>query len=1055
MLNLNTFVLVVVIILVICLGIVAACHYYGRASNPNEQEEAMHQVQMNVAKAIDNGAISKGYSIIVHSASVSAAAAAQPAALSFALRVGKTGSPWSKKPRGTGLRGSLVKASVGGLGAPPSEFDVRDLELTIRITPSSSSARIIGEATVSMNKALANATQPMVLPLLAAKSTKKSSSKKQNVGTVTLQVGPPSLIIDDRNQNQKIQPALFESLGPAPPDLMQEANVNDLLDPKKTPIPYASDALPEALQGIFWIQNQDRGECLATWAGTGTSGAGVSAGILGADGTYLLRPRGARTYLFPTAGLNTAVDPSAILTFQFDDRTNPTFYRAAFETSLLGKMPSSFVDLTARRVKSSKYPTSIVWQRKTTSPLEDDVLGPLADFIEKDKNSYLYKSGNYLQVQIVDKDGNKREPAFTDFVNNQAEMARQYGVKEGSLYYYAYDGDSTGVTASRLNFLQTAKAGMTQLLEQSAHLHTDNIVASSLYACAVKPNSTECSDTRALIDALPGASDVKEFLKGMEACAILKDPKACDTFIKDLEDKSVGVYGAQGKYVLDMMKMLPGLVDPNVNFATLMFGQEYNEYIQKGLPFPAKCPFKSITHNYPGNACTNLNANELVRRSGPALVRKLDDGTWTRNQGGALGYFTTNPYLYQFKDGKEGKFVPPPWGPLSPNPEVHAKIRDFMSSKIPQETNTPLYLETQALVQTTCQKTIEGWRKAGTIDVGTAFPYMVVQLLYGMLLGEDMPEDRATFYAKNIQSLNLIGMAVSGAFPASLYDLPQLPGFDEASMTYYGDFMQKEFETILGIVSKPTFTESGIFKTESEFQQLAMFILVVLSNVGTLSIPQTLTVAIALNLADEAPPGAKEALTKLRTAGKSTDPFDSSTDLLDSFIYETVRLFPGAQSVHVEGKRPTCAGLSAEEMEKLPPTQSCPFAGLNEVGKPKYNAMEGSERIFQNLNLASRDPAAFGPSVNRFELRPLKTYETYNVTWAEQNVDNSYKKGSRNRNCMGKTLTFLVLRELLPEFLYSDAWTLPKDAVRKPKIILLPSFVEPGSFTTLEYHPES
>ena len=171
MLNLNTFVLVVVIILVICLGIVAAWHYYGRASNTNEQGEAMHQVQMNVAKAIDNGTITiaKGYSIIVHSASVSAvSAAAAESSLSFALRVGKTGSSWSKKPRGTGLRGSLVKGSVGGLGAPPSGIDAHDLELTIQITPSSSSTDILGEATISMNKALA--TQPMALPLLAPTS---------------------------------------------------------------------------------------------------------------------------------------------------------------------------------------------------------------------------------------------------------------------------------------------------------------------------------------------------------------------------------------------------------------------------------------------------------------------------------------------------------------------------------------------------------------------------------------------------------------------------------------------------------------------------------------------------------------------------------------------------------------------------------------------------------------------------------------------------------------------------------------------------------------------
>ena len=584
---------------------------------------------------------------------------------------------------------------------------------------------------------------------------------------------------------------------------------------------------------------------------------------------------------------------------------------------------------------------------------------------------------------------------------------------------------------------------MTHLLKQSAHLHTDNIVASSLYACLEKPGGVECSDAKAMIDALPGASDVKEFLQGMEACAIQENLVECHTFIKEFEDKSVGVYGFQGKYVLDMMKMIPGLFDVNVNFASLMFGPESNQYIQRGLPFK---DFKNITYNYPGDGCTNLNANELVRKSGRALVRNLDDGTWTRNQGGVLGYFTTSPYLYQLKD-KKGKFIQGPWGPLAATPGIHAKQRAFLSTKLPQERNTSLYRKTQSLVQATCQKAIEKWRQAGTIDVGTAVPNMIVKLLYKLILGEDMPEDRAAFYAKNIQSLNLIGMAVSGAFPASLYDLPKFPGFDEASMTYYGDFMQKEFESILSIVSKPTFTKGGAFKTEYDLQQLAMFILVVLSNVGTLSIPQTLTVAIALKLAEDAPPGAREALAKLR-AGKSTE-------LLDAFIYETVRHYPGAQSVHVGKKRPRCAGLSAEETKKLPPTQTCPFMGLNEVGKPKYNAMEESEIIFQNLNLASRDSAAFGASANRFELRPLKTYETYNVTWAEHNVDDSYKKGSRNRNCMGKPLTFLALRELLPEFLYSDAWTLPADAMRKPKIILLPTFLEPESFTTLEYHPES
>lgn len=147
-------------------------------------------------------------------------------------------------------------------------------------------------------------------------------------------------------------------------------------------------------------------------------------------------------------------------------------------------------------------------------------------------------------------------------------------------------------------------------------------------------------------------------------------------------------------------------------------------------------------------------------------------------------------------------------------------------------------------------------------------------------------------------------------------------------------------------------------------------------------ITQTLTLLYSARgqamLATARPNTAAPASTA--TSDSAAPFFDLRASDVPVFVMETIRRFPPV-SVFVYS-------------ERSPPT-----------------------RTFLSLQMAQRDPAAWGDDADRFVMRSLATYHQLSVGWADKAIVDGDNGAPNSRVCPGKQLSFVMICEFLNAFL--------------------------------------
>jgi len=192
-----------------------------------------------------------------------------------------------------------------------------------------------------------------------------------------------------------------------------------------TPMRIGTAPLPPQARGVFWLRDQGDSSSLMSFAQS-NDGDGVSPGTIPDNGEYKIRVTGDRTWSFADESFNWEASQvmDLIYTFKFDSATNPTYARVVAGGGSAASIVWTAVTLAIEfglelvQTPHERYPNSVVWDRpsRLNWPFNEVELS------------------SYQAVQIMDEDGNKLEPAFSDWVayNQQAET----GDSPDTIYYF-------------------------------------------------------------------------------------------------------------------------------------------------------------------------------------------------------------------------------------------------------------------------------------------------------------------------------------------------------------------------------------------------------------------------------------------------------------------------------------------------------------------------------------------------------------------------------------------------------------------------------------------
>jgi hypothetical protein len=178
-------------------------------------------------------------------------------------------------------------------------------------------------------------------------------------------------------------------------------------DKKTTPIRIGQAPLPTQLRGVFWLSDQGDSSSLVSFAPSNDGdhdGERVSPGAMPSDAQYKVRVTGDRTWSFADKSFNWEASQvmDIVYEFDFDSATNPTTARvwagggSAASIIWTGVTYAVEFGMELLQTPHPKYPSSVVWERPSR------VLGQ--------------EVSSYEVIQVMDEDGNKLEPAFSDWV---------------------------------------------------------------------------------------------------------------------------------------------------------------------------------------------------------------------------------------------------------------------------------------------------------------------------------------------------------------------------------------------------------------------------------------------------------------------------------------------------------------------------------------------------------------------------------------------------------------------------------------------------------------
>jgi len=181
--------------------------------------------------------------------------------------------------------------------------------------------------------------------------------------------------------------------------------------------------LPLSMQGVFWLTGQEDSSALMSFGGPSNDGGGMSTGVVTGDRRYSVRVSGDRTWAFATntKPMYMAGILDLIYHFILNDDKAPTKCQIYPEARNFGvKLDSEWVldfeaHLRTETKDDDQYPNSVVWIRPS--------------FMFGDE----IKAAQYALVQVLDGEGNKVEPAYSDFVAQQEAM--------GDVFYHTSETD--------------------------------------------------------------------------------------------------------------------------------------------------------------------------------------------------------------------------------------------------------------------------------------------------------------------------------------------------------------------------------------------------------------------------------------------------------------------------------------------------------------------------------------------------------------------------------------------------------------------------------------
>eukprot|EP00930_Biecheleria_cincta_P065391 TRINITY_DN51165_c0_g1_i1.p1 TRINITY_DN51165_c0_g1~~TRINITY_DN51165_c0_g1_i1.p1 ORF type:complete len:333 (-),score=40.58 TRINITY_DN51165_c0_g1_i1:176-1174(-) len=197
------------------------------------------------------------------------------------------------------------------------------------------------------------------------------------------------------------------------------------------PLKPATAPLPAALRGVFWLTKQGESSALMTFASNDNAdGAWCSYGKLILN-KYRVRVTGDSTWAFATndsSGIESAAGLDLVYDFNFDSAISPqhasispVIAELGFAGTTLSKqtwlLSFEMEKLDAREASAIGFPGSIVWSRRSY----------VAGIETKSKQYYL--------VQVVNEHGERVEPAWSQYVANQTDIAIT-GKYPGRLFYH-------------------------------------------------------------------------------------------------------------------------------------------------------------------------------------------------------------------------------------------------------------------------------------------------------------------------------------------------------------------------------------------------------------------------------------------------------------------------------------------------------------------------------------------------------------------------------------------------------------------------------------------
>jgi len=209
----------------------------------------------------------------------------------------------------------------------------------------------------------------------------------------------------------------------------------------KGPLLLGKAPLPVALRGMWWLTHQGDSSALMSFGGPNLDGDGCSTGQLEDDGSYKIRVSGDRVWAFAdkdSSNFQKAEKYDLTYRFEFDDLDDPQWAKI----HIITKYDSCCCcGLECTRAcpwctnwtmylndDDDEFPQSLVWERKSTICCDACCFAHIFHGPSWPCCGYYYKI-----VQVIDEEGKRIEPAWSQFV--EYENKDECGGSPGEITY--------------------------------------------------------------------------------------------------------------------------------------------------------------------------------------------------------------------------------------------------------------------------------------------------------------------------------------------------------------------------------------------------------------------------------------------------------------------------------------------------------------------------------------------------------------------------------------------------------------------------------------------